>query len=173
MSTDFAEQTRQAKATALAGAARTYQIQAAERAQRHGRHNGEDPSRLVCLERQVAELAQRVAALEARPPVTAPQPPRPPHWQGGPEPATPVAPCDSDTPTDVTAATVTPGAPLRQAIAAVLATRPSATGKDCLTALAAAGYRPLPSVRTVRWHLAALRGNERGNAEMVSDSERQ
>jgi hypothetical protein len=169
--TDFAEQTRQAKADALAGAARTYQLQAAERLERHGRHSVEDPSRLVCLERQVAELAQRVAALEARAPAAvAPlQPPRHSHWQDAPEPAAAlmaspdVAPAVTHTPQPLASLNASRQAAaerLRGAIGRTLASvAPEVlTAERVLQALRKDGFEPLPRVRTVRLHLSAMRG---------------
>jgi DNA-binding transcriptional ArsR family regulator len=57
------------------------------------------------------------------------------------------------------------GARLRAAIGSILAAHPGSgemTAKDVLRALERGALRPLPALRTVRWHLQALRGN--GNA---------
>jgi hypothetical protein len=55
------------------------------------------------------------------------------------------------------------GGALRAAIAGILEAEPEATGPRVIEALRATHTGKLPSPRTVRWHLAALRGN--GNAE--------
>lgn len=60
------------------------------------------------------------------------------------------------------------GARLRQAIADILARhagRPPMSAKRVLRSLEQAGISPLPSDRTVRWHMRALRGN--GNAAVL------
>lgn len=60
------------------------------------------------------------------------------------------------------AARVAAGQQLRDRIAAILATHPGPgqmSAKHVLNALAAAARAPLPSLRTVRWHMAQIRGN--------------
>jgi BMFP domain-containing protein YqiC len=57
---------------------------------------------------------------------------------------------------------------LRQAISSVLANLPGParpTAKHVLRAFEQAGITPLPSERTVRWHMAAIRGN--GNTAVL------
>ena len=51
------------------------------------------------------------------------------------------------------------GAALRAAIAGVLQSDPAATGPRVIEALRTSHAGKLPSLRTVRWHLQALRGN--------------
>ena len=54
------------------------------------------------------------------------------------------------------------GEALRVAIADIIQSDPGATGPRVIEALRASHAGKLPSLRTVRWHLAAIRGN--GNA---------
>jgi hypothetical protein len=53
---------------------------------------------------------------------------------------------------------------LRAAIADILQQAPGATGPDVLARLRETRGEKLPALRTVRWHLQALRGNGSGNA---------
>jgi hypothetical protein len=55
------------------------------------------------------------------------------------------------------------GRALRTAIAAIVQPDPGATAPRVIEALRASYAGTPPSLRTVRWHLAALRGNGNGN----------
>ena len=57
------------------------------------------------------------------------------------------------------------GQSLREAIADILWQAPCSTGPDVLARLRETHLQLLPSLRTVRWHLRALRGN--GNASVL------
>ena len=57
------------------------------------------------------------------------------------------------------------GQSLREAIADILRQAPGATGPDVLARLRETHPQLLPSLRTVRWHLRALRGN--GNTQVL------
>jgi hypothetical protein len=59
-----------------------------------------------------------------------------------------------------------PGGTLRAAIAGILKTAPEATAPLVLERLRSTHAGRLPSARTIRWHLAALRGNGNGNARL-------
>ena len=82
----------------------------------------------------------------------------------GPNPGEPEAPRDppqtAKPPAAGNAQPVAHGRALRAAIANVLETEPGATAPQVLERLRSAhAAGTLPSVRTVRWHLAHLRGN--------------
>ena len=76
----------------------------------------------------------------------------------GPNPGEPDAPRDPPAASNVQP--MAHGRALREAIAAVLEAEPGATAPRVLERLRSAhAAGTLPSVRTVRWHLAHLRGN--------------
>ncbi len=105
--------------------------------------------RFLTLDRQYADLQARVAALEAR--LCGETAPR----QSGPLRAR----------NSVRAAE---GQRLRESIADILTHNRGSgelTAKHVLRTLEEADIDRLPSLRTVRWHMAALRGN--GNAAAV------